>query len=322
MKLVFCGTPQFAVPTLEALLATGHEVELVVTQPDRPQGRGLTLATSPVKQSALTHNLRIEQPEKIRKNLEFQALIEEVSPDAIIVVGYGRLIPPWMLTLPRFGNLNLHASLLPKYRGAAPIQWAIAEGETVSGVSTMRLDEGLDTGDILLQRELPIGADQNAVEYSELLAPLGAELMVETLRGLESKSILPRKQDDSKASLAPILKKEDGAVDFSFPADKIRNRLRGFQPWPGAYTTFRGRKLGIIAAGVAKPASASQETSIPQDSVESQGEIIIQDDRLLVASGKGSLLELLEVQPEGKRRMSAADFLRGYRPQPREKLGA
>jgi methionyl-tRNA formyltransferase len=227
-----------------------------------------------------------------------------------------------MLTLPRLGNLNLHASLLPKYRGAAPIQWAIAEGETVSGVSTMRLDEGLDTGDILLQRELPIGADQNAVEYSELLAPLGAELMVETLRGLESKSILPRKQDDSKASLAPILKKEDGAVDFSFPADKIRNRLRGFQPWPGAYTTFRGRKLGIIAAGVAKPASASQETSIPQDSVESQGEIIIQDDRLLVASGKGSLLELLEVQPEGKRRMSAADFLRGYRPQPCEKLGA
>jgi methionyl-tRNA formyltransferase len=316
MRLIFCGTPQFAVPTLEALISAGHNVELVVTQPDRPQGRGLTVAASPVKQIAQRQNLPIEQPEKIRKNAEFQKSIEQIAPDAIIVVGYGRLIPPWMLSLPRFGNLNLHASLLPKYRGAAPIQWAIAEGESVSGVTTMHLDEGLDTGDILLQQELPIAANETAIEYSERLAPLGAELMVETLRVLEAGTITPQPQDHSKASQAPILTKQDGEINFLFPANRIYNRLRGFQPWPGCYTSFRGRKLAIVTAKVVQPALQSSTPDV------TPGEMVADGDRLLVACGDRSTLELIEVQPEGKRGMSAGDFIRGYRPQPAEKLGA
>jgi methionyl-tRNA formyltransferase len=309
MLLVFCGTPQFAVPTLEALLAAGHDVRLVVTQPDRPQGRGLQLAASPVKQCALRHHLPLIQPEKIRKNDAFRAELERIAPEAIIVVGYGRIVPPWMLELPRHGNINLHGSLLPKYRGAAPIQWSIAEGESVSGVTSMRIDEGLDTGDILLQRELAIGADESGPQYSERLAGLGAELMLETLRGLEQGSLEPRPQDNAQATLAPILKKEDGIADFSMPAHRVYNRLRGFQPWPGCNTSFRGRGLRIAAAR-------------PQpESDGSPGALSIDGERLLVSCAN-SALELLEVQPEGKRRMSAADFVRGYRPQRGEQLGA
>lgn len=311
MRLVFCGTPQFAVPTLDSLLATGHEIALVVTQPDRPQGRGLEVAMSPVKQCARKHDLPITQPEKIKNNVEFRRQLEEIAAEAIIVVGYGRLIPPWMLSLPPRGNINLHGSLLPKYRGAAPIQWAIAESETISGVTTMLLNEGLDTGDMLMQRQLAIGADENAISYGERLSAVGAELMVETLRGLEAGSIHPQAQDHSRASLAPILKKEDGIADFSLPAQRIYNRLRGFQPWPGCYTTFRGKKLAVHAA---RPqASTSQHAS---------GSAIIDGDRLFVSCGGNSVLELLEVQPEGKRRMSAGDFLRGYKPTVGERLGS
>jgi len=311
MRLVFCGTPQFAVPTLESLIAAGHEIALVVTQPDRPQGRGLEVTTSPVKQRAQKHGLPITQPEKIKNNTEFRKQLEEIAAEAIIVVGYGRLIPPWMLSLPPRGNINLHGSLLPKYRGAAPIQWAIAEGETVSGVTTMLLNEGLDTGDMLMERDLAIGPDENAIGYGERLSAVGAELMVETLRGLEAGSIHPREQDHSRASLAPILKKEDGLADFSFSAKRIYNRLRGFQPWPGCYTTFRGKKLAIHAA---RP-----QASAPQ---HGSGSAIIDGDRLFVSCSGNSVLELLEVQPEGKRRMSAGDFLRGYRPTVGERLGS
>src|SRR6185369_8563307 len=200
MNLVFCGTPQFAVPTLEAIVRAGHTVSLVVTQPDRPKGRGMELAASPVKQKAIELNLPIAQPEKIKTNAEFRAELERIAPDCIIVVGYGRIIPRWMLDLPRFGNINLHASLLPKYRGAAPIQCAIANGESVTGVTTMRIDEGLDTGDILLPED-------TALTYGPRLAAAGAELLVKTLRGLEAGSITPRVQDNGQASLAPILKK-------------------------------------------------------------------------------------------------------------------
>jgi len=212
MILVFCGTPRFAVPTLERLVQAGHSVPLVVTQPDRPRGRGMELALSPVKQSALQLGLPVTQPERIKNNDEFQTQLRSLAPDAIIVVGYGRIIPAWMLELPRLGNLNLHASLLPKYRGAAPIQWAIANGEAVTGVTTMRIDEGLDTGNILLQREFSIGPEDTAQTIAPPLAELGANLMVETLRGLEGGGIRPIPQDDSRASLAPILKKEDGRV--------------------------------------------------------------------------------------------------------------
>ena len=309
MKLVFCGTPQFAVPTLEALIAS-HEIALVVTQPDRPQGRGLELAPSPVKQTADKHGLPIEQPDKIKNNAEFRALLENIAADAIVVVGYGRIVPPWMLTLPRHGNINLHGSLLPKYRGAAPIQWAIANGERISGVTTMLLNEGLDTGDILLQRELPIEPDETAITYGRRLAEIGAELMTETLRRLEKSTVTPRPQDHSQASLAPILKKEDGKADFTLAAQVIYNRLRGFQPWPGCFTSLRGKKLTISAA---KPDGESRSLS--------PGEILVKDIRMLVGC-RESTLELLEVQPEGKRKMSVSDFVRGYRPQEKEKLGS
>ncbi len=192
LKLVFCGTPAFAVPTLEKLVEAGFAVPLVVTQPDRPKGRGMELAFSPVKQAALRLGLHLGQPEAIKNNQEFRAQLTALAPDAVIVVGYGRIIPQWMIALPRLGNLNLHASLLPKYRGAAPIQWAIARGESVTGVTTMRIDAGLDTGDILLQQEVPIAPDDTAVSLAPRMAAIGADLMVETLKGLQTGTIHPQ----------------------------------------------------------------------------------------------------------------------------------
>lgn len=310
MKLVFCGTPQFAVPSLQKLIESGFDVRLVVTQPDRPQGRGLELTASPVKQTALKFGLPVVQPDKIKKNEEFQKQLSEIAPEAIIVVGYGRIIPPWMLQLPPLGNINVHGSLLPKYRGAAPIQWAIASGETVTGITTMRLDEGLDTGDILLQREMPIAADDTAVTIAPRLAAMGADLLVETLRGLQQGKVSPTPQDHSQASLAPILKREDGLVDFNRTAAEIYNRLRGFQPWPGAYTLFRGKNLKIIAAKPVTDASA-----IPG------GELRIAGEKLLVGCSSGTVLELIQLQPEGKKAITAREFVSGYRPAVAERLG-
>ena len=308
LDLVFCGTPRFAVPTLEKLVEAGFRVHLVVTQPDRPKGRGLELVQSPVKESALKLNLPVTQPERIKVNDEFRAQLTALKPDAIIVVGYGRIIPQWMLDLPPLGNINLHASLLPKYRGAAPIQWAIANGETVAGVTTMRIDAGLDTGDILLQQELPIVPENTAETLAPRLASIGADLIVQTLRGLEARTLHPRPQDNTQASLAPILKKEDGLIDFSRSAADIINRIRGFQPWPGAYTKFRGKTLQILKA---QPAS----------DVLPVGEMQVRSNRILVGCGHDTSLELLEIQLEGKKRSSAQDFVHGYRPNPNEKLG-
>ncbi len=308
LNLVFCGTPRFAVPTLERLLASGFPVSLVVTQPDRPRGRGLELAPSAVKARALELGLPVMQPERIKNNSEFQSQLSSLKADAIIVVGYGRMIPPWMLDLPRYGNINLHASLLPKYRGAAPIQWAIARGESVSGVTTMRIDSGLDTGNILLQKEVLIDPQDNAESLAPRLAAIGADLMIETLRGLQAGQLQPRPQDHSKATLAPVLKKEDGRIDFHRTAHEIYNRLRGFQPWPGAFTAFRGKNLQVWAA---KP---SQSETAPR-------ELVVQGERLLVGSGEDTALELLELQPEGKKRMPARDFVHGYHPATGEKLG-
>jgi len=308
LGLIFCGTPQFAVTTLEKLVAAGFGVRLVVTQPDRPKGRGLELVASPVKQSALKLGLPISQPERIKTNDEFRAQLGGLKPDGIVVVGYGRLIPQWMLDLPGLGNINLHASLLPKYRGAAPIQWAIARGETLTGVTTMRLDAGLDTGDILLQKEVAITTEDTAETLAPRLAAIGADLMVETLRGLQAGAIRPRAQDNSQASLAPILQKEDGLIDFSRSAAEIFNRVRGFQPWPGAHTRFRGKGLEIRRA---RPASEALPAA----------ELRVQADRLLVGCGQGSSLELLELQLEGKKRTPARDFIHGYRLQAGEKLG-
>ena len=307
-SLVFCGTPRFAVPTLEALVHAGFPVRLVVTQPDKPRGRGLVLTPSPVKQSAVSLGLPITQPESIKNNSEFRLQLASINPDAIIVVGYGRIIPQWMIDLTRLGNINLHASLLPKYRGAAPIQWAIARGETMTGVTTMRIDAGLDTGDILLQREIPIGASDTAETLAPALAALGAELIVETLRGLEAGRISARPQNDAQASLAPILKKEDGRIDFRLSAQEVRNRMRGFQPWPGVFTSFRGKNLHVWNAALSQRSLAA-------------GELLADGDDLFVGCGEDAL-EILDVQLEGKKRMAARDFIHGYRPQTGEKLGS
>jgi len=310
MLLVFCGTPRFAVPILEKFVEAGHSVLLVVTQPDRPRGRGMELAVSPVKEAALRLGLPITQPDKIKNNEEFRAQLVSLRPDGIIVVGYGRIIPQWMIDLPRLGNLNLHASLLPKYRGAAPIQWAIACGESVTGVTTMRIDAGLDTGDILMQCEMPIGQDDTAETLAPKLAALGADLMIETLRGLKSGQVRPTPQDHSRATLAPILKKEDGRLDFKRTAAELVNRLRGFQPWPGAFTVYRGKALQVHRA---RPGSQALKLA--------PGEIGVAGTNLSVGCGDGTALELIEIQLEGKRRMSAQEFINGYQPKAGDRLG-
>lgn len=308
LNLVFCGTPRFAVPTLEKLVDAGFAVRLVVTQPDRPRGRGLELTASPVKQTALERNLPVVQPDKIKNNEEFRAQLAALNPDAIVVVGYGRIIPQWMIDLPRLGNINLHASLLPKYRGAAPIQWAIACGEAVTGVTTMRIDAGLDTGDILLQRAVPIAPNDTAEDMAPRLAAIGADLTVETLHGLQAGTVHPQPQDNSKATLAPILTREDGRIDFHLTAQEICNRLRGFQPWPGTFTSFRGKNLHVWNAAVS-------QHSLPE------GEILVEADRLFAGCAGSTALALLEVQPEGKKRMAARDFVHGYHPRSQERLG-
>jgi methionyl-tRNA formyltransferase len=317
MILVFCGTPRFAVPTLEKLVAAGHSVPLVVTQPDRPRGRGMELAVSPVKEAALRLALPITQPDKIKTNEEFRAQLAGIKPDAIIVVGYGRIIPQWMIDLPRLGNLNLHASLLPKYRGAAPIQWAIANGEKVTGVTTMRIDAGLDTGAILLQREIPIAPDDTTEILGPKMATIGADLMVETLRGLEQGTVRPIPQDNSRATLAPIIRKEDGRIDFSSNAIRIYNRLRAFQPWPGAHTTYRGKNLAVVAA----KAHLDHCVITGEDLAVSPRTVVVEGDSLFVYCHGDSWLEILELQPEGKRRMSARDFINGYRPKTGDRFG-
>jgi methionyl-tRNA formyltransferase len=310
MILVFCGTPRFAVPTLEQLIEAGHTVPLVVTQPDRPRGRGMEVTVSPVKEAALRLHVPIAQPDKIKSNDEFRTLLAAIGPEAIIVVGYGRIIPQWMIDQPRFGNLNLHASLLPKYRGAAPIQWAIANGESITGVTTMRIDAGLDTGDILLRRELPIESDDTAETLGSRLAAVGAELMVETLHGLKSNQVRAVPQDHTKATLAPILKKEDGRIDFARVANEILNRLRGFQPWPGAYTTLKSKTLHVHKA---RPSELSVRLGL--------GEIAVDGARLVVGCGEGTALELIEIQMEGKRRMLAREFINGHHPKTGDHLG-
>jgi methionyl-tRNA formyltransferase len=308
LNLVFCGTPRFAVPTLEKLVQSGLAVRLVVTQPDRPQGRGMEVASSPVKQSALGLGLPIMQPESIKNNHEFRAQLAALEPDAIIVVGYGRILPKWMIDLPPLGNINLHASLLPKYRGAAPIQWAIARGESVTGVTTMRIDAGLDTGDILLQREIPIEPTDTADTLAPRLAAVGADLMIKTLRELRAAAITPRPQNHEKATLAPILKKEDGRIDFRLTAQEICNRLRGFQPWPGASTTFRKKNVHVWEAA-------------PSRKALSPAELLVEPDGLFVGCGAETALQLLEVQLEGKKRSASRDFINGFHPRTGELLG-
>ena len=314
MELVFLGTPSFAVPTLERVVEKGHQVLGVYTQPDRPKGRGGKTAQSPVKQVALRLGLPVHQPERVRRP-EVVEQLKRMNPEAMVVVGYGQIIPQSIIDIPRLGILNVHASLLPKYRGAAPIQWAIAQGETRTGVTTMRIDAGLDTGDMLLKWETEIGAEEDALELGERLARAGAELLVDTLSGLEAGTIVAAPQDHAQATLAPILKKEDGVIDWSLPARTIFNRCRGFLPWPGAYTFFRGQVFHVWKS---RAADGDQTNT----GLETCATLMPEKRRLFVRCGLRTRLELLEVQIEGRKRVTGEAFLNGHKLDENEILGA
>jgi len=310
MNLIFLGTPSFAVPTLERMVQAGHRVLGVFTQPDRPKGRGGAFAAPPVKIAALAHDLPVFQPERVRRP-EVVAQMTQMGPDAMVVVGYGQIIPQSIIDIPRHGIINVHASLLPKYRGAAPIQWAIANGEERTGVTTMRIDAGLDTGDMLLKWETAIGPEENALELGERMAQAGADLLVRTLQAIEAGTVQPQPQNSSQATLAPILKKEDGAIDWTWPARKIFNRTRGFLPWPGTYSFFRGQMFHIWRTRVSEIAGRG----FP-------GTLSTLHNRLIATAGDGSALELIDVQVEGRKRMAAEAFLNGHHLNPDEVLGA
>jgi methionyl-tRNA formyltransferase len=306
MRLVFLGTPTFAVPTLERMMEAGHEVPLVVTQPDRPRGRGQNAAPPPVKEAALRLGLSVYQPERVRRPEAVERL-RGLAADGMVVVGYGQIIPQTVIDLAPLGIINVHASLLPKYRGAGPIQWAIVNGETRTGVTTMRIDAGLDTGDMLLKAETELGPEENAVGLGQRLAVMGAGLLVETMAGLAAGTIAAEKQDSAQATLAPLLKKEDGRIDWSQSAGAIHNRVRGLQPWPGAYTTFRGQTLHIWQSRVVtqpRPPAPGPRPLFPGHFAGLKP--------LTVACGEGAL-ELVEVQLEGRKRIPAADFANGQR---------
>jgi methionyl-tRNA formyltransferase len=299
MRIVFMGTPESAVPSLQRLLRDGHEVVAVWTQPDKPAGRGDKLQASPIKKFALEHGLKVEQPGKIRTD-EAKALFASYAPELAIVVAYGRILPLDFLRAPRRGCLNVHFSLLPLYRGAAPVNWAIVNGEAKTGVTTMFIEEELDSGPILLQSETAIGDTETTPELLRRLSVMGADLLGETLAQLST--ITPRPQRDRDATFAPVLKKIDGRINWSFPAAAIERLTRGFQPWPGAYTNYRTQRL-IIWRAVVTPADAS--AAAPGAVIQAHG------DDLLVKCGEQTVLRLLELQPEAKRRMSVRDFLNG-----------
>jgi methionyl-tRNA formyltransferase len=308
MRLVFMGTPEAAVPTLQRCLEDGHEVVAVWTQPDRPSGRGNKIAAPPVKEFALKHGLTVHQPAKIR-NEEALALFASHDADVVVVVAYGRILPQTFLQAPQRGCVNVHFSLLPQYRGAAPVNWAIVRGESVSGVTTMRIVEELDAGAILLQRQTVIGESETAPELMTRLSVMGADALSETLARLDE--IEPREQDEEKATFAPMLKKEDGLIDWAFAAAQIERRVRGFQPWPNAYTKYHAQRLVIWRASVVSDEKLRGEV----------GEIVrARGDELIVACGDETFLRLHEVQPEGKRRMDVRDFLNGMRVKVGERL--
>src|ERR1035438_9645197 len=320
MRLIFLGTPAFAVATLEAVVKAGHEVAAVLTQPDRPRGRGQNAAAaSPVKQTAAALGLTVYQPERVRRP-EAVEYLRGMGCDAMVVVGYGQIIPQVAIDLAPLGIINVHASLLPKYRGAGPIQWAIVRGETRTGVTTMRIDAGLDTGDMLLKAETGIGPEENAVELGERLAVMGADLLVKTLDGLRAGTIVPEKQDDAQATLAPLLKKEDGGIDWSEAALAIHNRVRGLQPWPGAQTAFRETPLHVWKTRVAGKSPTRGSGAVQGDRPTTAPGQFVSLRPPVVACGVGSL-ELLEVQLEGRKRISAADFANGQRLTENEILG-
>ena len=308
MRIVFFGTPDFAVPCLEALIRAGHEIAAVVTQPDKPAGRGGKTAEPPVKKLAREHGLAVLQPASVRKP-PFAPELAKLAPEIAVVVAYGKILPPELLAVPRRGCVNVHGSLLPRWRGAAPIQWAVLAGDRTSGVTTMQMDEGMDTGDVLLAREVPIARDETAGSLFEKLAPVGAELLVETLRALESGKVAPRPQDGSQATHARMLEKDDGRVDWTKSAIELERHVRGMTPWPGAFTSAAGKLLKVHRVEMGDAVNGGEP-----------GSVIGKDgDDLIVQTGEGRL-RLVDVQPEGGKRMRAAEWLRG-RGQGVEKLG-
>ena len=307
MRIVFMGTPDFAVPCLEALLEKGHEICGVFTQPDKPKGRKYVLTPPPVKELALEKGLTVYQPKTLRTE-EAAACIRDLAPDCIVVVAYGKILPKGILEIPTMGCINVHGSLLPKYRGAAPIQWAVINGEKVTGVTTMFMAEGLDTGDMLLRTETEILPDETAGELFDRLAPMGADLLVKTLDELEKGSLHPEKQKDEESCYAPQLSKETAVLDWSKPADCIYNKIRGMNPWPVAHTFYKGQMLKIYSSAV-----SGRKEGV-------SGEIFQEKGRLYVCCGDGTLLEVLELQCQGKKRMQAGDFLRGHSFEPGERF--
>ena len=302
MRIVFCGTPEFAVPSLRRLAAEpGISVEAVITQPDRPRGRGQRVSNPPVKEAALEKGIHVYQPETIKSD-SAQEFLKRVAPDAIVIIAYGQIVPARLLTIPRLGWINLHASLLPRYRGAAPIHWAIANGETTTGLTTMEIDAGMDTGPILLQHELEIGPDESAPELSTRMSEIGAALIVDSLRRLDHGEISPQPQPLENVSHAPILKKEHGKIEWSRTAHQIYNRMRGFAPWPGAYTTFRGQTCQLWGRPEQKAAAGGR--IVP-------GEIVPSTKDVYVVCGEGTCLRLESVQIEGRKRISAREFANG-----------
>jgi methionyl-tRNA formyltransferase len=312
LRIVFCGTPAFAVPSLQRLIAErDFEIAGVVTQPDRPRGRGREIQISAVKRAAVAAGIPVYQPEKI-KSEEGYDYFRSLAPDAVVIIAYGQIISPRLIVIPRLGWINLHASLLPKYRGAAPIHWAIVDGQKRTGLTTMQIDTGLDTGPVLLKYETEIGTNETAPELTVRLAEAGGGLIIETLRRLDRGEISPLAQDNSQATFAPILKKDDGRIDWQLTAHKIYNRIRGMQPWPGAFTTFRGKTCQIWGQPH-EPVSAGGMPGLLLPNHE---------DGLLVICGGGTLLRVEQVQLEGRNRVTDAGFMNGARIVPGERFGS
>jgi len=312
LRIVFCGTPAFAVPSLQRLIAEpDFEIAGVVTQPDRPRGRRQELHGSPVKDAAVAAGIPVYQPEKIKSD-EAYDYFKGLAPNAVVIIAYGQIISQRLIEIPRLGWINLHASLLPKYRGAAPINWAIVNGEKLTGLTTMLIDAGLDTGPMLLKYQTGIGADETAPELTAQLADAGAPLIVETLRKLDRGEIASAPQDNSQATFAPILKKDDGRIDWWLSAFKIYNRIRGLQPWPGAFTTFRGKNCQIWGKPL-KPIAAGGTPGVILPTKE---------DGLLVICGAGTVLHVEHLQLEGRKRVTDGEFMIGARIKPGERFGA
>jgi len=307
------GSATFALPSLDALLEAGYSIGAVITQPDKPSGRGQTVQGPPVKKRALDLRLQVHQPSSLKTD-ETRRLFETVAADMIVVVAYGKIIPGWLLRLPKHGCINLHGSLLPKYRGAAPVHWAVANGDEKTGVCTMLLDEGLDTGAVYLCEETPIAPEETVAELYNRLAAIGAPLLVRTLSGILNGTLGPAPQDHSNATLAPPLKRSDGYINWTQTANEIHNRVRAFNPWPGTVTRFRGQTCKILktTTGGERPASGPV--------LEEPGLIIPAKGRLLVMCGNGVPLEILSIQPENRKAISGRDFANGSRLQPGEKF--